>query len=118
MYSFMTLGPAMIALYFFERIGNRLTAFFNIYGRVPMFYYVLHFYMLHLLLVVLFFVSGYSWNSVFTSQSFIGFRPPEFGYSLGIVYIIWICIVLILYPLCKKYNRYKSTHNYWWLSYI
>jgi hypothetical protein len=42
-----------------------------------------------------------------------------YGFSLGTVYLIWIAIIVVLYPLCKKYDRYKSEHKEkWWLSYL
>ena len=117
-YCFMTIGPALILLALIENIQNRFTAFFSIYGRVPMFYYILHFYLIHILCVICFFASGYGIKDAFNPQVPFGFRPPQFGYSLGIVYLVWIFVVLSLYPLCKKYNRYKSTHRQWWLSYL
>ena len=46
------------------------------------------------------------------------FRPAAFGYPLWAVYLIWIAVVAMLYPLCKWYNNYKSSHNNWWLSYV
>ena len=51
------------------------------------------------------------------SKSFGGITP-EGGYSLGATYLVWISLVLLLYPVCKWYNRYKSTHDYKWLSYL
>ncbi|MEO5685081.1 MAG: heparan-alpha-glucosaminide N-acetyltransferase domain-containing protein [Chitinophagaceae bacterium] len=118
LYCCMTIGPALIVLALIEHLQNRWTDFFTIYGRVPMFYFVLHFYLIHLLCVIAFFASGYGIKDAFNPQVPFGFRPPHFGYSLGIVYVIWIFVVLAMYPLCKKYNRYKSTHQQWWLSYL
>jgi len=46
------------------------------------------------------------------------FRPPQFGYDLWAVYIVWAIVILALYPLCKWYNKYKSEHSQWWLSYL
>jgi hypothetical protein len=44
--------------------------------------------------------------------------PPGEGYPLFGAYIAWIAVVLILYPFCRWYNSYKSTHRHWWLSYL
>ena len=118
LYTCATLGPAIILLALLERANNKVTAFFNIYGRVPMFYYILHFYLIHIICVVLFFASGYSMKDAYGKDHLFGFRPNLFGYSLWVVYAIWLFVVLALYPLCKKYNRYKSTHDHWWLSYL
>jgi len=117
-YCSMTIGPALLVLALIENSRNKWTAFFNIYGRVPMFYYILHFYLIHFIFVACFFASGYGLKDAFNPQVPFGFRPPQFGYSLGIVYLIWISVVLALYPLCKKYNQYKSSHTQWWLSYL
>jgi uncharacterized membrane protein len=118
LYCCMTIGPAMIALSFLESIQNKVTAFFNIYGRVPMFYYIIHFYLIHFICVIFFFANGYQMKDAFNQQVPFGFRPVNFGYPLWVVYLIWASVVLLLYPLCKKYNRYKSSHQKWWLSYL
>ncbi|MEP6749606.1 MAG: heparan-alpha-glucosaminide N-acetyltransferase domain-containing protein [Bacteroidota bacterium] len=117
-FSSMTLGPSLITLALVENIQNKLTRFVTVYGRVPLFYFVLHFFLIHIICVILFFASGHSMSEAFSAQSPLGFRPAQFGYPLWIVYLIWIFVVLAMYPLCKKYNRYKSTHSHWWLSYL
>jgi uncharacterized membrane protein len=118
MYFCMTIGPAMILLALLENIKNKATDFFNVFGRVPMFYYILHLYLIHIICVILFFASGHTMQQAFAPHQAFGFRPNQYGYSLLVVYIIWIAVILILYPLCKKYNQYKSTHSKWWLSYL
>jgi uncharacterized membrane protein len=117
-YLCMTLGPAMLMLAFLEKIQNRFISILNIFGRVPMFYYILHLYLIHLIGVIVFYASGFSSKDIITPASPFYFRPPGLGFSLVGVYIIWIIVVLVLFPLCKWYNRYKSTHKSWWLSYL
>ncbi len=112
----MTIGPAMILLAFMESWRNGFTRIMNVYGRVPLFYYILHFYLLHTLMVVVFFMSGYGTEDVFTPPFL--FKPADFGFPLWGVYLVWIFVVVALYPLCKWYDRYKSTHKKWWLSYL
>ncbi len=114
----LTIGTGMLALALLEGVRNKITNFFMVYGRVPMFYYILHFYVLHILVVIFFFVQGYPTSRISDPNSPFLFRPPEFGIGLGGVYLIWIFVFLVLYPLCKKYDRYKSTHSNWWLSYL
>lgn len=116
----MTIGPAIIFLALIEKIQNRFTAVLNIYGRVPMFYYILHFYIIHTLVVIFFYIQGFGSKDIVTPDSPFLFKPSGFGVPLIGVYAIWIFVVLILYPLCRKYDRYKSTHirEKWWLSYI
>jgi uncharacterized membrane protein len=114
----MTIGTAMILLAGLEKIQNRLTRFFLVFGRVPMFYYILHFYLIHTIAIIVFFVQGFSVNEIVTKGNPFLFKPPGFGFGLIGVYVVWLVVFLSLYPLCKKYNRYKSTHTQWWLSYL
>jgi len=113
----VTIGMCLIALSALEGIQNKVTEFFRVYGRVPMFYYVLHLYLIHLIGVIVFFAEGFSTADIVQPNNPFFFRPSGIGFGLPGVYAIWIIVVLILYPLCKKYDRYKSSHRQWWLSY-
>jgi len=117
-YCCMTIGPALLLLAFFENIRAGWTKIVSVYGRVPFFYYVLHFYLLHTLLVIVFFASGYSVADIFNPQSPFAFRPMTFGFDLLIVYFIWIAVVALLYYPCIWFNKYKMTHQQWWLKYL
>jgi len=112
------IGGGMIALALLERMQGWLANFFKVFGRVPMFYYILHLYLIHLIGVVVFYGEGFSANQIVTPNNPFFFRPSAFGFGLLGVYIVWIIVILILYPICKKYDRYKSTHRDWWLSYL
>lgn len=114
----VTIGGGLIALALLEGVKNKFLDFFRVYGRVPMFYYILHLYLIHLIGVIVFFSEGFSKDQIVTPNNPFFFRPSAFGFGLLGVYIVWIIVVLILYPLCKKYDRYKSTHRSWWLSYL
>ena len=114
----MTIGPAMIALALLEKVQNSLTRFFLVYGRVPMFYYILHFYIIHTVGVIIFFAQGFTIHDIATTGNPFLFKPPGFGFGLLGVYAVWLFVFLVLYPLCKRYDRYKSTHRQWWLSYL
>jgi uncharacterized membrane protein len=118
LYLCMTLGPALVALTLLENVRNRLSKFFSIYGRVPFFYYVLHFYLIHIILVVLFFATGHKSSEIVDPRVPFLFRPVNFGFALPIVYLIWISVVLALYLPCKWFNSYKLTHSQWWLKYL
>lgn len=114
----MTIGPGILLLALFENIQNWFTRIMNVYGRVPMFYYILHFYIIHILIVLVFFIEGHPSSEMAAPGMLFYFRPPSLGFGLPGVYTIWAFVVIVLYPLCKKYNRYKSTHQQWWLSYL
>ena len=120
MYACMTLGPGLLILAALEGIKNKLTDIFNIFGRVPFFYYILHVYVIHLVCVIMFYAQGFETADNF-KPGFIsfGFRPKsDFGVSLGVTYLMWIGVLIICYFPSRWYNKYKSTHKKWWLSYI
>lgn len=119
MYACMTLGPGMIALALVENVRNRVTDVMNVFGRVPFLYYLAHVYIIHILCVILFYVEGYTFEDNFKLEIAFGFRPKEnFGFSLGIVYLIWVLVVVLCWFPTKLYEKYKRTHKKWWLSYI
>ena len=112
----MTLGVALIILALLENAKGKITDFFITYGRVPLFYFILHFFILRFIGVIAFFTGDYPASPIRSIPFY--FRPADFGYSLVIVYIIWILVVLFTYPLCNWYGKYKTGHRQWWLSYL
>jgi uncharacterized membrane protein len=120
LYDLMTLGPVLLLLGFLEKRQTGILKPFVVFGRVPLFYYILHFYLIHAVALLLFMKQT---NKSFTEvdlhfdKSFGGITPDG-GFSLGITYLFWIAIVLVLYPVCNWYNNYKSTHTSRWLSYL
>lgn len=116
----ITLGPAMLFLYAFENTKNKITDFFLVFGRVPLFYYFLHMLVIHILAIIGILIFGGNWQEmIVTGKSFMNETLKTYGYSLFIVYLVWISVVLLLYPLCKKYMTYKANNkDKWWLSYL
>ncbi|MDN3657023.1 heparan-alpha-glucosaminide N-acetyltransferase domain-containing protein [Ferruginibacter paludis] len=117
----VTVGPALIVLSYLEGIQNRFTSLVRIYGRVPFFYYVVHFFLAHVVAMIVFFARGHNMQDVAKAAQQVPllFIVPGEGFSLPVVYLIWLAIVAIMYPLCKKYDRYKTSHKEkWWLSYL
>ena len=121
LYTLMTLGPAILFLAFSEKLNSGVTKIISVYGRVPMFYYIIHIFLIHLLTMVfagLF--TDFSWN-VWILKEPLWFTQTlkGYGFSLGVVYLVWLTIVISLYPLCKWYDKYKTSHKEkWWLSYL
>lgn len=118
MFLCMTLGPAILLLAFLERMQNKFGKILITYGRVPFFYYVIHLYLIHFIQVIFFFASGYGWSQVVDTRTPFLFRPLHFGYGLAVVYAVWLFVIIVLYWPCKWFNKYKSTHHQWWLSYV
>jgi len=117
-YIMMTLGVAMIALGLLDRVSRDSFSFVGVFGRVPFFFYVLHLYLIHAITVLVFFSESYPAKDIAPQSSPFMFRPDHFGFHLPLVYLIWMAIVLMLFPLCRKYDLYKRTHKHWWLSYL
>jgi uncharacterized membrane protein len=120
LYMCMTIGPALLFIAWAGNAKNTLTRFITVYGRVPFFYYVLHFFLIHILSALFFFSRGHSFAEGMkgAAQGYANFIIPGEGYPLWVVYVVWIFVVLSLYPVCKQFSRYKLTHRQWWLSYL
>ncbi len=121
LYMCMTIGPAFLLLSFFENVKNGFTEKIRIYGRVPFFYYVLHIYLIHLISAVVYLAHGHTIAQATTLGNGIPFYflAANDGYNLFIVYLVWISVVLALFPLCRWFNNYKTNHKEkWWLGYL
>jgi len=107
LFALMILGPSILFLYVFDSIQNGLTKILTTIGKVPMFYYIVHIYLIH---TIAFFIESPSDSTPF---HIIG------RFHLWTVYLIWFGVVLALYMPCKWYGKYKSAHpEKWWLSYL
>ena len=111
----MTLGPTMMALALFDRTPGLLTRLFIVFGRVPLFFYLVHLYWIHGLAVAAGYLSGFDPHAFLTL--FVAF-PQEYGFSLPVVYCIWIGVVVMLYPLCRWYGAIKASRPYQALGYL
>lgn len=120
-YVLMTLSPAMLVLAFTENMRGSISRVFVTYGRVPFLYYILHIYLIHIAAVVAAQLSGFGWTNMVNLKSFVSIVPAlkGYGFTLPVVYLVWLGAVACLYPLCKRYEAYKRNHKeYWWLSYL
>lgn len=116
LYLLMTLGPAIASLPLLEKARGAFNQFFTVYGRVPMFYYILHIYLIHILTLITGLAMGFPANR-FTTNNAI-FTHDAWGFSLPIVYLWWLTVVFMLYFPCRWFMRYKQMHRSWWLSYL
>ncbi|MGA3324368.1 MAG: heparan-alpha-glucosaminide N-acetyltransferase domain-containing protein [Terriglobia bacterium] len=117
----MTLGPAMLCLWALDgRTPPALRPVLTI-GSVPMFYYVLHVPLIHVLAVI---ICGARYRQVhwmFESPSLRNFPftpPPGWGFSLPTTYMLWAVVVLALYPVCRWFAALKRRRSDPWLSYL
>ena len=116
----ITIGPSLLFLYVIENVKNSITNFFLIFGRVPFFYYFLHVLVIHTAAIMGIIIFGGNWKDmILTADVFMNETLVTYGYPLWITYMVWIGVVLALYPLCKKYMIYKiNNKDKWWLSYL
>jgi uncharacterized membrane protein len=117
----MTLGPALLLLWAADLRTPRFLQPALVIGTVPLFYYVVHFTLLHLLAVGVCYVryGAIHWMLESPDLAHYPFSPPPgWGSALPIVYLIWALIVLALYPLCRRYAAFKQRNYYFWLSYL
>jgi len=115
----MTLGPTLVLLAIFERKQARqglLSRLLIVFGRVPLFFYLLHLYVIHGLVIT--FVVAMNRDIEPFLASFDAF-PSWWGFGLPAVYLIWVAVTLLLYPLCRWFAAVKARHkDSWWTPYI
>jgi uncharacterized membrane protein len=117
----MTLGPAMLFLWAVDGGTPRFLRPALTIGKVPMFYYLLHIPLIHLIAVIVCYARYGQVHWMFESNTIAQFPvtpPPGWGYSLPIVYLIWAFVVVTLYPLCRWFAGLKQRRGDAWLSYF
>jgi len=119
-YLLMTLGPALILLGLLDgaKATSGLSRILVVFGRVPLFYYVLHIYVLHVIAIL---VSLASHQPIWHGNAIGDFaqRPVGYGHGLPFIYAMWILATGILYLPCRWFMEFRSRHRDWgWLSYL
>ena len=115
LFTLMTLGPAAIACAFAERMRGRVSDALVTFGRAPLAFYISHLYLIHALAILLGIAQGFAAEQFLTHYRFF---PKGFGVGLLGVYLIWIPVVLVLYPFCRWVAAVKARRQDWWLSYV
>ncbi|RYU97280.1 DUF1624 domain-containing protein [Emticicia agri] len=119
LYTLATLGISFIILSVSDGVKNKFIDMMSVYGKVPLFYYIIHWYLIHTIMFIMLYLQGFT-NKDFVFGPFQFGRPQQpSGLELGGVYLVWLGVVISLYPLCKWYNKYKATHKENnWLRYL
>lgn len=120
-YLLMTLGPSLILLGLLDnaRAERGWGKVFLIYGRVPLFYYVLHIYLIHLIAIAAAVITHQPSNWLWHGALFLQRTPPEYGHGLAFTYAVWLLAVALLYLPCMWYMEFKRRHRDWaWLGYL
>lgn len=117
----MTVGSAMLLLYTFDTSTPPALRFMLVFGRVPLFYYALHAFLIHWIAIVICYARYGQIDWMFESPAIGDYpvtSPPGWGLSLWLIYVTWILVVLALYPVCRWYSGLKHRHQSAWLSYL
>ena len=114
-YLLVTLGPALMLLACLENLRGWFANALQVFGRVPLFFYVLHLALAHLAAGLIAMALGFG-NAVLNNlpRDF----PPDWGMGLPAVYLAWALVVVTLYPACRWFGEVKRRRGEWWLSYL
>ena len=122
-YLLATLGIVFLLFSIFDRTverarAPRLRTFFDVYGRVPFFFYIVHIFLIHTLALVIVAATMPTWRFWITPDVVFTSHLAGWGYPLLIVYLVCIAVVLVLYPACVWFSRLKDFRRDWWLAYL
>lgn len=120
LYLSMTIGPALLFLGWAEGRPFRWGAPLVVFGRVPFFYYMIHIYLIHILSLIATVWQGFPWHdTVLTPAKAQSGLFDDHGFSLPVVYAVWVAVVVGAYFPCRWYADYRAAHKEkWWLSYF
>jgi uncharacterized membrane protein len=121
-FTLMTLGPLLLLLALLDRLQGAWSRPFVVLGRVPLFYYLLHIPLIHLLAVALAYSRYGRADFLFRNPPALHGPPfplPEgYGYSLPFVYLAWVAAVAILLRPCQLFGELKRKRGSSWLTYV
>jgi uncharacterized membrane protein len=110
LFTLLMLSITLLVLWITDGIKNKFTDILSVYGKVPLFYFIIHLYLIHLIMLAMVFYEGFGFKDLKFGILSTG-RPQGSGVELWVIYLTWIGVVLLLFPLCKWYGRYKANHK-------
>jgi uncharacterized membrane protein len=122
-FTLMTLGPIFLwlGLSRIDQDSTRAswpTSVLVLFGRVPLFFYLCHLYLIHLLALAITTFAGQPNDWIAFGADPSASRPSGYGFGLSVIHIVWLICTVVLYFLCRQYAQYKRHHNYTWLKYL
>jgi hypothetical protein len=116
----MTLGPTILLLPLAEKARGKIGEIFEVFGRVPMFYYLLHIPTIHLAAVLVSLArEGRVDPWLFANHPMMNPPPPDgYMWGLALTYAVFFVVVAVLYLPCRRYSRRKATNPAAWMRYI
>jgi uncharacterized membrane protein len=119
----MTISIALTLLSIIKFLPHKIRSFFRVFGRVPLFFYLIHIPVIHcsaMLYAYLRFGRAewlYNGPGIFWNESLPG-HPETYGLDLVYVYLIWIFLIFLLVFPCRWYARIKNDQKVAWLKYL
>jgi uncharacterized membrane protein len=114
----MTLGPMIALLPAAERARGWIARAFDVIGRVPLFFYLLHIPLIHATALLVNRLRTGSTQSDFYDTAPFSFVPEELRWSLGLLYLVFALDVVLLYGACYWYADVKRRRPGSWLRYL
>lgn len=120
-YTLVTLGIMFVLWPVFTRLRGPVASVLGTFGAAPLFFYVLHIYLIHVLAIAANAATGRNVEGLFDYMINVFLAPEKFeglGFSLPWVYLAWIVVLAVLYPACRYWQGLKARRRDWWLSYL
>lgn len=118
-FTLLMLGIIFLITSVTEKLPQKIRKILLNFGRAPLFYFIVHFYLIHILSLGILFYQGFHWSDLNFAGGTFG-RPSNqaSGLTLPLVYLMWISVVIIMYFPTKWFAGFKASHTYFWLKYI
>ena len=111
LFTLLFIGIMFLVLFISEKYNNWFTAMLAVYGRVPLFYFIIHLAIIHSLMFAMLYLQGFGSSDLLFGIFNNGRPKTGGGLELPAIYLIWLSVVVLLYPVCRWYGRYKSGHS-------
>jgi uncharacterized membrane protein len=119
-FTLMTIGPLLLILAALEKVSVELLKPLLVFGRVPLFYFIVHFFVIHAAALVVYMIqTGKSLSEIdFHFPASFGGISSDGGVSLFWTYVAWVLVVVALYPLCRWFENYRRNDGRWWTRWL
>jgi hypothetical protein len=126
LFCLLTLGLSILLLRVIEHSGKspvteQILRVLKVFGRVPLFYFLFHAALAHAIALVAAGVTNRDWRWFLSEPpagGVWGGLPKEWGFGLPTVWVLWVLVVAISYPVCRWYARVKERSRNPLLSFL